>query len=274
MCKIICSTGALLGRPNNRNYRLLETLAPQLNCDGFEFMMYSTWYEEVDTLINTIKSLKLQIPVMHCEKHIGEAISQGDFAEAYHRFQINCDIAKELGAESMVVHLWDGITSDAHFPNNMEAYRHLREIADAKHINIFIENVVCNHEDPMKHWCELREHFPDIRFVFDTKMAAFHNQMDLLYEEQFQWLWKENHICHYHVNDYAGGYMEWDKLRTLPIGQGRVDFGRFFAFIQEIGYRGTFTVEATAFDQSGVVDIDMLNRQFTILRNAVSHGLF
>ncbi len=129
-----------------------------------------------------------------------------------------------------------------------------------------IENVVCNHEDPMKHWCQLRDRYEEIRFVFDTKMAAFHGQMHLLYTEEYEWLWKDNHIGHYHVNDYAGGYKEWDKLRTLPIGQGHVDFNRFFAFIRKIGYRDTFTVESTALREDGIIDIGMLNEQFNYIR--------
>ena len=98
MCEIICSTGALLGRANNRDYRLLEPLSKQLMCDGFEFMMYGLWYEETDVLIKTLQSMKLHIPVMHCEKRIGEAISKGEFDEAYRKFDINCNIAKEIGA--------------------------------------------------------------------------------------------------------------------------------------------------------------------------------
>ena len=68
----------------------------------------------------------------------------------------------------------------------------------------------------MKHWCELKEEYPEIHFVFDTKMAAFHEQLDWLYEKEYEWLWKEGHIKHYHVNDYAGGYMDWKNLITLP----------------------------------------------------------
>lgn len=269
MCKILCSTGALIGKPNNRDYRLLKSLSKQLLCDGFEFMMYSSWYEEVDVLIKTLKSMELHIPVMHCEKQIGEAVSKGEFDEAYRRFSINCYIAKEIGAGSMVVHLWDGITSDAYFKNNIDAYSHLIDIANKYSEKLLIENVVCNKEDPMRHWCELKEKFQDIRFVFDTKMALFHDQMNLLYEEEYQWLWKDNYICHYHVNDYAGGYKEWSRLCTLPIGQGNLDFEMFFGFIHKIGYKDTFTVEATAFDSNGVIDIEMLNRQFALIRNAI-----
>ena len=270
MCKVLCSTGALIGKPNNRNYKLLKTLSTQLRCDGFEFMMYSSWYDEAEALIAACNTMNLYIPIMHCEKHIGEAISMGAFHEAYQKFDVNCYIAKSIGAESIVVHLWDGITSDAHFQNNIAAYSQLRNIADKYGRRILIENVVCNREDPMKHWCELKDQFPDINFVFDTKMASFHNQMELLYEEEYQWLWRNNHICHYHINDYAGEYKEWGKLRTLPIGQGHVNFDRFFEFIHTIGYNGSFTVESTAFDSDGVIDIDMLNNQFDFIRYAIA----
>ena len=97
-------------------------------------------------------------------------------------------------------------------------------------------------------------------------MAAFHEQLDLLYEPEYEWLWKEGYIQHYHVNDYAGGYMDWQNLRTLPIGNGHVDFERFFGFIRAIDYQGTFTVESTAFGADGMVDVEMLNKQFVYIR--------
>ena len=88
-----------------------------------------------------------------------------------------------------------------------------------------------------------------------TKMAAFHGELELLYQPEYAWLWQEGHIRHYHVNDYGGGYMEWGKLKTLPIGAGHVDFEKFFAFVRGTGYQGTFTVEATAFDRMGVEQV-------------------
>ncbi len=121
-----------------------------------------------------------------------------------------------------------------------------------------LENVVCNVKNPMKHLCQLTERYPEVQFVFDTKMAAFHGELELLYQPEYAWLWQEGHIRHYHVNDYGGGYMEWGKLKTLPIGAGHVDFEKFFAFVRGTGYQGTFTVEATAFDRMGVVDTEML----------------
>lgn len=269
MSQILCSTGAIIVQANNRDFHLLESLAKELTCDGFEFMMYSSWYEKRDELVPYLKDLKetgIRFPVMHCEKHIGEGISKGDFEEALGLFEINCQIANEIGADKMVVHLWDGIFSDANFPNNVKGYEMLEKVSSEHGIVLCIENVVCNQADPMKHWKELYETYPGIRFVFDTKMAAFHSQLEELYAPENEWLWKEGHICHYHVNDYDGGYMEWSKLKTLPIGAGNIDFDRFFEFINRTGFKDTFTIEANAVNAEGVVDLAQLNRQFEFVR--------
>ncbi len=273
MKNVLCSTGALIGIPNGRDYRLLEPLSKQLTCDGFEFMMYSSWYEQIEEIKAFLQGLKLYIPVFHCEKSIGEYISKGseeDLTEAFRRFEINCDLTKAIGAEKLVLHLWSGLISDSNFQSNLAAYPRLKEIAESYGLVLGIENVVCNVENPMKHLCELRETYPDIRFVFDTKMAAFHEELEQLYEKKYEWLWKDGYICHYHVNDYNGGYMDWENLRTLRIGQGKLDFERFFAFIRETGYEGDYTLEATAYNNVGVVDVEMLNKQFAYVREKIN----
>ena len=269
MGEILCSTGALIGIKNNRDYSLLKSLSQELHCDGFEFMMYSSWYGQVEELVDSLLRMELHFPVMHCEKHIGQALSNGtseDLEKAFSMFRTNCQIAREMGAGKIVLHLWDGIVSDSHFKNNLAAYKTLRDIAEEYKVDILVENVVCNHENPMKRWCELREKYPDIHFVYDTKMAAFHQQEELLYQPEYGWLWKEGHIQHFHVNDYGGGYMDWPKLMTLPIGEGHVDFDKFFSFIHKIQYQGSYTVEATAMRMDGTVDVDMLNRCFDKIR--------
>lgn len=272
MRKVLCSTGAITGKSNGYDYKLLEPLAKQLMCDGFELMMDKPWYEEIEALKCFFTERKFYIPVVHCEKDIGELISKGGEAglkEAYRMFEMDCDVARNIGAEKLVLHLWGGRASDSNFQNNKKAYPYVNEVALTYGLELLIENVVCNVENPMKHLCELKECYPDIPFVFDTKMAAFHEQLELLYETEYEWLWKEGHIRHYHVNDYAGGYMDWSNLRTLPIGKGKVDFERFFEFMKKIDYQGDFTVEATAFDSEGVIDVAMLNAQFQYIREHI-----
>ncbi|MDD5934812.1 MAG: TIM barrel protein [Clostridiales bacterium] len=270
MSEILCSTGAIIGRRNGRNFHLLPELAAQINCDGFELMMYMDWYEKTEELVHMLKEEKLYIPVMHCEKFIGEKIGNGDFELAFKQFEVNCQIAQQIGASKMVLHLWNGMISDNHFENNIKAYPNLEEIATRYAIDLLIENVVCNREDPMSHWCELRRIYPKIHFIYDTKMAQFHDQESLLYEKEYEWLWKEDHIHHYHVNDYAGGYMDWSNLNVLPVGTGGINFQRFFQFIDKIGYRETFTLEAPGMREDGSVDIAMLNKQIADVRQLLT----
>ena len=272
MNEILCSTGALIGRPNGRDYRLLKTFVPQLECDGIELMIYPDWYADPDALISFLQPLRLHIPVVHCEKALAEHISRGgeeEIREALRLFRINCRIAEKLGAEKMVFHLWNGMISDTRIENNIQAFGELRKTAAEYGLDLLVENVICL-KDPMTHWKELREVYPDIHFVFDTKMADFHRQLDLLYAEEYEWLHAENLIRHYHINDYGGGYMDWGNLKVLPVGQGHIDFEQFFRFIREKEYTGDFTLEATGFDQTGTVNFTLLNNQFSRVRRLIA----
>ena len=276
MSRILCSTGAIIGNPSADNFALLKKISTELTCDGFEFIiefhMYEAGYEDVEEQKRLLKELDLCIPVVHCDKIVGEYISIGGeekTAKAYRLFEINCDFAKDIGAKKLVLHLWGGRASDGQIQNNMDAYPRLKKIADRYGLDLLVENVVCNTENPMKHLCELRETYPDIHFLFDTKMAAFHEELELLYEKEYDWLWKECHIRHYHVNDYAGGYMDWANLSALPVGTGKLDFEQFFAFVKSTGYDGDITTEGVAFDEEGNVDVELLNRQFDYIREKI-----
>ncbi len=273
MHRILCSTGALIGRPNGRDFHLLRDCAEKLRCDGFEFMLYDTWYPQADELSRFLLSLSLSIPVMHCEKCIGEALSQDDEAireDAFRKFEINCQLAALLGAKKMVMHLWNGMPSDSRFENNLAAYPSCRDMARKHGVELLVENVVCTQSDPLTRWTEILRTDPQAHFVLDTKLAAFHQQLEDHYAPENRFLWSEGHIRHLHVNDYGGGYMDWKRLGTLHIGQGHIDFDSLFVFLDEIGYAGDYTVEATSFLPDGVIHWDDLNRTFARIRAYLS----
>lgn len=280
MAEILCSTGALLGKANNRDYRLLQKLAEQLQCDGYEFMMYSSWYQDWEVMADYLVGQGLHIPVVHCEKHIGEAVSWGEenpqdsaeLAQAMEKFRVNCELARRIGARALVLHLWNGQISDQRFEYNLRIYPRLRDMANDYGLDLLVENVVCNQENPLKHLEQLAQAYPGVHFVWDTKMAAFHQEETLLYRQEYAWLWQQDHIRHYHVNDYAGGYKDWGRMKTLPLGEGHIDFDAFFQYIHRIGYKGSFTVEATAFGADGQVDVEMLNRCFERIRREFSRS--
>ena len=95
-------------------------------------------------------------------------------------FEINCQAASDINADKMVLHLWGGMASDQHIERNISAYKLLNNIAKKYGIALMVENVVCNKDDPLMHLMELYQAYPDILFTFDTKMASFHNQMNMI----------------------------------------------------------------------------------------------
>ena len=267
MNRILCSTGALIGRPNGRNYYLLKDCVERIDCDGFEFMLYDDKYDKIDETAELLTSLKKPFPVFHIEKGVGDLVSRnepGDTELACKMFEINCDLAKRIGSEKLVIHLWSGIDSDKDFPHNVEMYRVLREAAERFGLLLTVENVVCNVADPMTHMKELIALFPDVTFTFDTKMAEFHGQLEELYLPENRYVF--DHVVHMHINDYKGAVKDWSCLKTLHAGDGQIDFDRLFGFIKESGYQGDFTIESTSFDKTGVIDFDKMNATIAKIR--------
>lgn len=267
MNRILCSTGALIGRPNGRDYTLLNECAERLNCDGFELMMYDDWYDKIDEIAAYVTGISKPFPVFHVEKGAGDLISRnapGDTEKALELFEMNCVLAQKTGAEKLVLHLWSGLDSDKDFPHNIEVYKYVREIAERYRLLLTIENVVCNNSDPMTLLAGLTKIYPDIRFTFDTKMAEFHGQLSELYADENRHIWER--VAHIHINDYKGGYKDWSSLKTLHIGDGQIDFDRFLGFVRRMGYAGDFTIESTSFDNAGIIDFEKMNQSIQIIR--------
>lgn len=268
MHRILCSTGALIGRPNNRDFTLLNFCHGKIACDGYEFLMYDTWYNCSDELKQFVNRFPASFPVFHIEKSVGDLISRnqaGDTEKALALFDCNCSLASAFGSEKLVLHLWGGLDSDKNIAHNYACYKYLREISDSYGLTLTVENVVCNNLDPLSHMINLAQVFPDIQFTYDTKMAAFHNQIDKLYRLENRWLFQK--ISHMHINDYSGGYKEWANLKTLHIGQGWIDFDQLFEQLHKANYCGDFTLEATSFDMHGNIQFEKLNTSLQRIRN-------
>ena len=259
--QILCSTGAFVGRVNGRDHRIILRTAPLLHCDGLEFMMYEAWYDRWREIAADLASSGLSFPVLHADKRIGELFSRNegeDIREGLRRFAVNCQMAQALGAKKLVVHLWGGPPSDRDIATNIAQLPELSRMSEDAGLLLTVENVVCSHQDPLTHLRTLAERYPRIHFTFDTKMAAFHRQLEEVYRPEWDWLWSQRRIAHLHVNDYGGGYMDWSNLRTLHIGDGAIPFDRFFAVLRQKGYHGSYTVEATSMTGEGIL-LDKLN---------------
>ena len=271
MNKILCSLGAVIGRANGMDIRVLDECIERLECDGYEFLMSRSWYDKVDDICTYLTGKSISLPVFHADKNIGNLISRNegdDTASAIEIFKINCKIAANLGCPLMVLHLWGGLDSDKDIAHNIKVYERLEAIARSYGLTLTVENIVCNRHEPMSHLHALSEAYPEIKFTFDTKMSEFHSQTDWLYKADFAHI--SPHVAHLHINDYKGGHMDWSNLKTLHIGDGKVDFTRFFDFVKNSNYTGDFTVEAAAYDADGKINFELLNRSFDRIRRYIN----
>ncbi|MBQ4581480.1 MAG: sugar phosphate isomerase/epimerase [Clostridia bacterium] len=265
--RVLCSTGAIITRRNNRDFTLLPAIVPKLNCGALEFMMYESWHGQEDAIRRVLEGGEFIVPVFHMTKQIGQWISEGNTADALAMFRADCEFAKTIGSRLLVLHLWSGQASDQHFERNLAAYPMLRDVAEGYGLLLMVENVVCNRHDPMLRLQQLADQYPDIAFTFDTKMAAFHSQEEELYKPENAWLARR--IRHFHVNDYAGGHMDWPNLGVKHLGAGHIDFGKFFAFVRGMDYAGDFTCEATAVREDGSIRYDKMNASLGKIREGV-----
>lgn len=257
MHKVFCSTGCVLGRANGRDYRLLRDIIPKIDCDGFELMFYSAWYDRVPAFVDFILSLDASFPTFHCDKSIGELLAEENFAEAFRLFEINCQIAREVGAKIMVIHLWNGLISDSNISANFSAFPTLKSIAEKHGVLLTVENVLSHNLSPLTLWHKLLETSPDASFVYDTKMAEFDRENDVCFGPEHIGLWKS--VRHMHINDRTGGYRDWSSIKALHIGEGSVDFDAMFEGLKKVGYKGNFTVEANSMNADGTLRTEDLN---------------
>lgn len=271
MHKILASTGALIGRANGRDYRILKDIIPRIDADGFEMMFelmfYEDWYRCSSELIGFLRSLPAEFPVLHVDKKIGEHLASEDFDTAYSRFEINCRVAREIGAKLLVLHLWNGIISDLNLNANFSGYARLRDIAEKYGLLLTVENVLCHNGTPVAHLLELLEIYPDAAITYDTKMADFDNENVTIFSPERIGIWKN--VRHVHLNDRAGGYRDWNCIKTLHPGEGQVDFEAFFEGLRKVGYAGDFTLEATCLKPDGSVDVEKMNVSLGWLRKRV-----
>lgn len=272
MHRVYVSTGAFIGRPNGRDFKLIPEIAPKISCDGFELMFYTDWYgreEEIAEFLNGYDLLSF--PRLHVEKTVGELLSQERFEEAYKNFSANCRVAKAVGARLLIMHLWNGPISDSNIEVNFSAYPRLEEIAGRFGLTLTVENVVAHYSAPLKLLNCLMSECPQAKFTYDTKMAEFDRENEVAFSPENVGLWRN--VRHLHINDRAGERRDWSSLRALNIGEGTIDFDAFFDGLRSVGYSGDFTVEANAFDPQGELRLDKLNACVSDLRRLIARYL-
>ena len=178
-------------------------------------------------------------------------------------WESNCRFGAALHAKKIVCHIWGVPDSDRHMDWIAGQCGELLAVARQYGLDMVAENCVCLTGSPLEHFLKLTERYPDLGITLDTRPAQFHRELpDFMKSPLFH-----GNIRHIHINDYEGGYKDWNAMYPIPQpGQGNVDFESFFQSLKEIGYAGSITLEAPSM-KPDTVDTETLNRSLQWIRN-------
>lgn len=273
MIPVYASTGAFVTRKNNRNYRLIGPVGEKMLIDGFEFLMFDSWNDEIRDIRNYLNSTGHRFPVVHMDKSIGEILSEegkNGFEKALRLYERDVETAAFIGADKLVLHLWNGRHSDAHFDESLPIAARFSEIARSASIELTIENVIPKTELSVDRLIAMSEFDPSLTFTYDTKMAHLKKENPLLEKPPYRALLTDKKITHFHMNDSDPDLFYDGRLQVLHIGEGTVDFASTFRLLHETGYSGTVTVESTSVERDGTPQIEKMNKSLIAIRKAVN----
>lgn len=263
---IYLSTGTFTGRINGRDPHLLTRLAGKFCCDGFEWMLMSDFMDCIPALAAEYRAAGVVIPILHGRKSLGDALSdpEGE-AEAREIFLRDCEAARAVDARRVVVHPWGVPDSDACMERTLERLGVLCELGAREGVEPVFENCVCREGSPLAHLEEIARRIPNASLLVDTRASEFHRELPATMESG---LWQTN-VRHVHINDYRGGYKDWDaRYPIYQPGEGQIDWRLFFDGLRAQGYGGSITLEAPAMLPDGA-DCETLSRGLDFIRNGL-----
>ena len=270
---VYASTGAFVTRKNNRNYRLIGPVGEKMFADGFEFLMFDSWDGEIKDIRNYLKSTGHTFPVLHMDKSIGEILSEkgtdGE-EESMRLFERDLETAIFIGAKTLVLHLWNGRNSDAHFEESLPIAGKFNNLSKSAGIMLAIENVIPKTELSVDRLLAMSAFDETLHFTYDTKMAHLKNENPLLSNETYLPLLTNKKIVHFHMNDSDPNLYYDGRLQVLHMGEGTVDFDSIFNLIHETQFSGTVTVESTSVERDGTPQIEKMNKSLVAIRNMLN----
>jgi len=235
-------------------------------------MFYATWYPEVEQVAAELLKSGLRFPAIHIEKGIGSALGnvQREIREqGIQQFAANCRLGKLLGANALILHLWGMPELDNRLEHNLETLDACLTLASQSDLTLAVETIPARHADPLSNVYRAVAQASSCRVALDTEFLAFYNQIETALTTD--WLWQYNTVCHIHIKDFDGTppFAPGKPRRYLHPGEGYIDFSHFFAGLRQRGFDGYISLEASAIDGTGVVDVNRLRESLATLRRLI-----
>ncbi len=239
-------TGAVTRNPDFTDHLRIVRHAPPVE---LELSIYADWDERV---VGDL--LDLPIVAAHADKTIGATLS-GD-APALDRFALNCRIARAVGAETLVFHLWELPDGDRYLERNLDRLPALLDTAEEHGLTLAVETIPCTAGTPLDNVRRACERDERCRVTLDTEFLALHGQLDAAHE-------LGERVAHVHVKDFDPDVWGTKPRRYLLPGEGIVDID---AFLERLSYDGTVTLEMSAVTDDGGIDTERLEAACAWLR--------
>jgi sugar phosphate isomerase/epimerase len=232
--RLLLPTGAVTRHPDFVDHlRIVQHVPPA----DLELSIYEGWDERVAEDLHG-----LPIVTAHADKAIGATLS-GD-QPALERFALNCRLAGALGAETLVLHLWELPDGDRRLERNLDRLPGLIDAAEEQGLTLAIETIPCSAGTPLGNVRRACERDERCRVTLDTEFLAVHGQLEEAHE-------LAELVAHVHVKDFHPDVWGTRPRRYLLPGEGVLDID---GFLERLGYDGTLTLELSAVRDDGGID--------------------
>lgn len=273
--RVLCSMGAIARGPQAVREQRIIDIAPHLEVDGVEVMIYGSWSERLDEVAELLAQSGLSMPVTHGEKSIGPDLvaDRGlHHDRALRRFDDNCRFTARIGADRVVLHLWGLPDADTLIDRQLEALPTLLDIAGRHGVMLAIEAIPCVILDPLSLIHRVLDADGRARVALDTEFLGMHGQLDDVFTAG--WLWDAGAVAHVHIKDFDGDIVDaaTGRRRYLQPGEGRIAFDRWFGGLRERGYTNAVSLESPIARDDGSVDFRVANGHLRHVRSLVGAG--
>jgi sugar phosphate isomerase/epimerase len=141
---ILCSTGIVTRGPDQTDHTTILEHVSKLGAAGYELVLYQAWYGHLDEVIEDLRTSNLSFPAVHADKLIGAGLGSEDADEADEALatlELNCRAAAALGAEMLVLHLWELPTGDQTIERNLDRLPACLDMAEAYNVVLAVETI-------------------------------------------------------------------------------------------------------------------------------------
>jgi sugar phosphate isomerase/epimerase len=263
--RLICSTGAFTRFPDRADHRTIVEFGPRLDVEGLELVVFPTW--NLDVVADDLVKSGLHFPVIHADKTVGIGLGASAVAarvQGAARLVDNVRLAETLGAQLVVVHLWDSPESDANLQRNLETLASCHEAAARAGVALAVETLPSDHSTPLGNIRQVLATDGRLAVALDTEYLALHGELTIALDAD--WLWENRVVGHIHIKDFDGCLVDANgRRRYLHPGEGNIDFHAVAETLKHRAFSGTVSLESSAVGPCGEVDFGRIDRSLSLL---------